>query len=181
MINRIDSFESPTSPRGGPLPPPPHQWQYALEAGNPAYFAFIVTTHTEDPFLHWTSAPIAAARSTISFQVRPKFTFMPVEVPNGSVSTIWLTWNEVTTGVDGSPEPGPIRYRIYYDNYPDFVPGPGNLSITTYDLSYSHTDIRIGDPAANLFHLVTAIDGSDNESAESNRVGEFDSAIFDVE
>jgi hypothetical protein len=45
---------------------------------------------------------------------------------------------------------------------------------TTSELSYPHTDSRIGDPAANLYYMVTATDGSGNESAVSNVVGEFD-------
>jgi hypothetical protein len=57
------------------------------------------------------------------------------------------------------------------------VPGPGNLLTTVSELSYPHTDSRIGDSAANLFYLVTAVDGSGNESAASNRVGEFDRSL----
>jgi len=85
----------------------------------------------------------------------------------------------VTTGEDGSLEKGPINYRIYCDEDPSFTPEPGNLLATTSDLDFSYTDARIGDPVANLFYVVTVIDGSDNESAVSNRVGEFDKALSD--
>jgi hypothetical protein len=98
----------------------------------------------------------------------------------GSVSTIWLAWDQVSTGEDGSSEPGPIRYRVYCDEDPGFTPGPGNLLTTIPDLSYPHTDARIGDPAANLYYLVTVLDGADNESAISNRVGEFDKSVTNV-
>jgi fibronectin type 3 domain-containing protein len=92
-------------------------------------------------------------------------------------NTIRLMWDRVTTGHDGSLEHGSIDYRVYCDESFDFAPGPGTLLATTSDLSYTHTDSRIGDPAVNLFYLVTAVDGSGNESAVSNMVGEFDRAL----
>jgi hypothetical protein len=96
--------------------------------------------------------------------------------PGGKSSsgTVVLSWEAVTLGADGSPEPDPVEYRIYYDTAADFAPVPANLLRSTAQLSYTHSDARIGDPQANLFYLVTAVDVSGNESAPSNRVGEFD-------
>jgi hypothetical protein len=60
------------------------------------------------------------------------------------------------------------------------APELDNLLATTTEISYGHTDPRIGDPAANLYYLETATDGSDNESAVSNLVGEFDRNLGNV-
>ncbi len=68
----------------------------------------------------------------------------------------------------------PVGYRIYRSTDPYFVDPPGTLVTTTHTLSFDHTDPLIGDPTTNLYYLITAIDGSDNESAISNVVGEFD-------
>ncbi len=88
--------------------------------------------------------------------------------------SLQLSWDPVTQGVDASPETGPIHYRIYGDTAAWFTPGPGTLLDTTSGPSYQHSDGRIGDPAVNLFYQITAVDGSDNESEGSNRVGEID-------
>jgi hypothetical protein len=154
---------------------------YDSLAGNPAYFSFIVTAHTEDPFLHWTSAPDSGCSVDNIAPDTTQVSLYATGSAKGSINTIWLVWNEVTQGEDGSPEHGPLRYNVYYDDSPDFEPSPSNLLVTTYDLCHSHTDMRIGDAVVNLFYLVTVLDGSDNESAESNRVGEFDRNLINGE
>jgi hypothetical protein len=145
-------------------------------SGTP-HFTFLVSSHTADPFVFWDSD----ADSGYSVDdINPAKTQMSVLAAGGSkgpVNTVWLAWDQVTTGVDGSPEKGPVQYRIYYAEDPDFTPGPGNLLTSISGLSYTHTDSRIGDPVANLFYLVTAVDGSGNESAVSNRVGEVDRSL----
>jgi len=153
---------------------------YDSSAGGPAYFSFIVTANTEDPFIHWDSAPDSGYSVDNINPAKTQIGIMASGSSKGPVNTVWLSWGQVTTGDDGSPEQGPIDYRIYCDESPDFTPGPGNLLTTVSGLSYPHTDSRIGDPAANLFYLVTAVDGSDNESAISNRVGEFDRYLTDA-
>jgi len=148
--------------------------------GNPAYFSFIVTANTGDPNVHWDSASDSAYSLD---NVRPAKTQVSVMGPgaaNGAVNTIRLAWTQVTTGHDGSSEQGSIEYRVYCDESFDFTPGPDNLVATTPDLSYAHTDARIGDPAANLYYLVRVVDGSGNESAVSNVVGEFDRDLSDA-
>jgi hypothetical protein len=147
-------------------------------AGGTPYFSFFVSAETADPFVFYDSDPDSGYSVD---DIAPAKTQMSVLAAGGSskgpVNTAWLAWNQVTTGVDGSPEQGPIEYRIYCDEDPDFTPGPGNILKTLSDLSLEHTDGRIGDPAANLFYLVTVTDGSSNESAVSNRVGEFDRSL----
>ena len=138
------------------------------------YFSFIVTAHTGDPFVHWDSAPDSGYSVDDIDPAKTQVGILASGGAKGSVNTIWLSWDQVTTGVDGSPEQGPIDYNVYCDESFDFTPGPGNLLTTVSELSYPHTDSRIGNPAANLFYLVTAVDGSGNESAVSNVVGEFD-------
>ncbi|MCK4596847.1 hypothetical protein KAU04_02370, partial [bacterium] len=151
--------------------------QYDSSAGNPAYFSFIVSAHTADPYIFYDSAPDSGYSVDNINPAKTQVTVLASGSAKGSVNTIWLAWDQVTTGVDGSPEKGPIDYRIYCDESSDFTPGPGNLLTTVSELSYPHTDARIGDPAANLFYLVSVIDGSDNESAVSNVVGEFDKSL----
>lgn len=141
------------------------------------YFSFIVTAHTQDPFVHWDSAPDSGYSVDDVNPTKTQVTVLTWGSAKGPVNTVWLVWDEVTTGVDGSPEHGSIEYWIYCDEDPGFTPVPGNLLATTNNFTYAHTDARIGDPAANLFYLVAVIDGSDNESAVSNVVGEFDKSM----
>jgi hypothetical protein len=142
------------------------------------YFTFFVSGHTADPFVFWDSAPDSGYSVDNINPAKTQVGILASGTAMGSVNTIWLAWGQVTTGVDGTPEHGPIQYRIYCDEVPDFTPALLNLLTTTSDLSYSHTDTRIGDAVANLFYLITAIDGSDNESAISNVVGEFDRILI---
>ncbi len=146
-------------------------------AGGPVYFSFFVSAHTADPFIFWDSDPDSGYSVDDINPAKTQMTVVASGSAKGSVNTVWLAWNQVTTGVDGSPEKGPIQYRVYYAENPGFTPGPGNLLTTISDTDYSHNDARIGNPAANLFYIVTAVDGSGNESAISNRVGEFDSRL----
>jgi predicted lipoprotein with Yx(FWY)xxD motif len=141
------------------------------------YFSFIVTAHTGDPYQHWDSEPDSGYSVDDINPAKTQVGIVASRSAKGAVNTIWLSWAQVTAGEDGSPERGAIDYRIYCDESPDFTPAPENLLTTVSGLSYPHTDSRIGDPVANLYYLVTAADGSDNESAVSNRVGEFDRSL----
>jgi hypothetical protein len=141
------------------------------------YFSFFVSANTADPFVHWPSDPDSGYSVDDINPAKTQVTAIAAGGAKGAVNTIWLAWDQVTTGEDGSPEKGAIRYRVYCDTHPSFTPGAGNMLAETASLSYLHTDARIGDPAANLFYLVTVTDGSDNESAVSNRVGEFDKSL----
>jgi len=147
---------------------------YDSSASGPAYFSFFVSAQTADPFVFYDSAPDSSYSVDNVSPAKTQVGIMPSRSAKGAVNTIWLFWTQVTTGHDGSPEQGAIDYRIYCDETFDFAPGPGNLVTTTSDLSYPHTDSRIGDPLANLYYLVMAVDQSGNESAVSNVVGEFD-------
>jgi hypothetical protein len=146
-------------------------------ASGAPYFSFFVSANTADPFVHWPSDPDSGYSVDNINPAKTQVTAIAAGGAKGAVNTIWLAWDQVTTGVDGSPEQGSIQYRIYYAEEPDFTPGPGNLLTSVSGLRYAHTDGRIGDPAANLYYLVTVNDGSDNESAVSNRVGEFDRSL----
>jgi hypothetical protein len=153
---------------------------YDSSASGASYFSFIVSAHTDNPYVLWTSAPDSGYSVDNVNPAKTQVIAIAAGGAKGSVNTVLLSWDQVTTGVDGSPENGPIQYRIYYTEDPNFTPGPGNLLTSISGLSYAHTDSRIGDPAANLFYLVTVTDGSDNESAVSNVVGEFDKALTKV-
>ena len=142
-------------------------------SGGMPYAAYRIRSHVSDTAYHWDSAPDsgysvddvtpAAASLAISHGAKDR-----------TKGSLQLSWDAVTQGVDASPETGPIHYRIYGDTTAWFTPGPATLLDTTSGLSYEHSDSRIGDPDADLFYLVTAVDGSDNESGESNRAGEID-------
>jgi hypothetical protein len=78
-----------------------------------------------------------------------------------------LTWSVPYDNV------GVTFYRVYRDVSAYFSPGPSVLLAITASTTW--TDVgAAGDPASNLFYIVTAIDGADNESPPSNRVGEQD-------
>ncbi|MFC1683573.1 hypothetical protein ACFL0G_05165, partial [Candidatus Zixiibacteriota bacterium] len=149
-------------------------------AGDDAYHSFFVSAHAGEPFPCWDSAPDSGYSVDDIDPAKTQIGIMVSGNAKGAVNTVWISWNKVTLGVDGSPEQGPLEYSIYCDETFDFVPGPENLVTTLSDLNYAHTDARIGDPAANLFYMVTAVDGSGNESAVSNIVGEFDKSLSDA-
>jgi N-acetylneuraminic acid mutarotase len=134
------------------------------------YFTFFVSAHTTDPFVFYDSDPDSGYSVD---NINPMPTLLRIQLAGGPF-TVTLQWNQVTHGVDGSSELGSISYRIHSDTYPYFMPGPGNLLTTTSSLSYDHADPGIGDPSTNLYYVVIATDGSDNESGPSNRTGETD-------
>jgi hypothetical protein len=144
------------------------------------YSVYCILAETDTPSVYYFSPPDSGYSKDNVNPAKTQVTAIAAGGAKGAVSTIWLVWDQVTTGEDGSPEPGPIRYRVYCDTAADFTPGPGNLLTEIPDLSYAHSDARIGDPVTNLFYLVTVIDGSDNESAVSNLVGEFDRSLISV-
>jgi hypothetical protein len=148
-------------------------------AGVP-YFSYLISAHTDDPFAFWDSQEDSGYSVDNVNPAKTQLTAQPATGGKSPATTIWLSWEEVTAGVDGSPETDSLLYRVYFDTGPDFTPGPGNLLATTKDLEYSHSDSRIGDPATNLYYAVTAVDGGDNESEASNVVGEFDKRLTRV-
>jgi len=141
------------------------------------YFTFVVSAHDTLPYVYYDSRPDSGYSVD---NITPAGTQMTVRADGsskGPVSAVRLAWNRVSQGVDGSAERGPVRYRVYCDTVPGFAAQPEKIIAITSDLDYSHSDGRIGDPAVNLFYVITAVDGSDNESVESNRVGEFDRSL----
>jgi len=151
---------------------------------------FCVSAHREDPS-EWYVSPVVSGQSEDN--VPPKTTMVSI-LPKGegrwpaaedtykfSENCVFLTWQAVTTGEDGTPEPWPVRYRIYCGTDPNFNPGPSSRITTTSNLSYTHTDPRIGNPDENLYYVVRAMDQGKNESVASNRVGEFDRSLSKVE
>ncbi len=142
-------------------------------AGGTPFFTFMVSAHTNDPYVFYDSSPdsgysvddIGPATTVLSLAHGTK------GAPKGSLK---LSWEQVTAGTDGSPETGPIFYHLYADTTAFFTPGPANLITSTAELSYQHADPRIGDPDTDLFYQVVVTDGSGNASAGSNRTGEID-------
>jgi hypothetical protein len=153
---------------------------YDSSASNPGFFSFFVSAHTSDSGVYYDSEPASGYSVDNIDPAKTQIGIMVSGSSKGPVNTVWLSWDQVTLGVDGSPEQGSVDYKVYCDESFDFTPGPGNLVTTVSGLSYPHTDSRIGDPSANLFYLVTAVDGSGNESAVSNVVGEFDRNLSDA-
>jgi hypothetical protein len=141
------------------------------------YVSFYVSAHTDSFYVFYDSAPDSGYSVDNIEPAKTSVSGFAAGGGKGSVSSIWLAWTQVTDGVDGTEEPFPIRYRVYCDTTPNFTPVPDNQIVTTYGLSYQHTDSRIGDTASNLFYVVTAVDFADNESATSNMVGEFDKGL----
>jgi hypothetical protein len=142
-------------------------------AGGTPFFLYFVSANTSDPFTHWHSAPESGYSVD---DISPAKTTMTIAHGSGKSAkgSLDLSWQQVTTGEDGSPETGPILYHLYCDTTAHFTPGTGNLLTTTQNLSYQHSDARIGDPNTDLFYLVKVSDGSGNLSEVSNRTGEID-------
>ena len=134
------------------------------------YFTFFVSAQTADPYVFFDSDPDSGYSVD---NINPAPTQLQLQLA-GVPSTLSLQWDQVTTGIDGSSELGGISYRIHSDTYPYFIPGPGNLLTTTSSLSYNHTDPGIGNPSTDLYYVIIATDGSDNQSGPSNRAGEID-------
>lgn len=136
------------------------------------YFTYLVSAHTADPYVFYDSAPDSGYSVD---NTTPAKTTVAIRFQGGCApGTVRLTWDVVTTGVDGTLELIPVDYRVYRSRDPNFQRPPATLVTTTSDLMCRDTDPLIGDPANNLYYYVTAIDGSDNESDPSNAVGEFD-------
>jgi hypothetical protein len=165
-------------------------------SGTP-YYSYFVSAHTADPQVFYDSAPdsgysvddIGPAPTVLSLAHSSKDGAKTALAGAGGSTTIAhrsgtdskgslnLSWEQVTTGADGSPETGPITYHLHADTVAFFTPGPATLITSTAELSYAHTDARIGDPATDLFYQVIVTDGSGNTSAGSNRSGEIDWAL----
>jgi hypothetical protein len=136
------------------------------------YFTYLVSAHTADPYVFYDSAPDSGYSVD---NTTPAKTTVTIRFQGGCApGTVRLTWDVVTTGVDGTLELIPVDYRVYRSRDPNFQRPPATLVTTTSDLMYGDTDPLIGDPTNNLYYYVTAVDGSDNESDPSNAVGEFD-------
>jgi hypothetical protein len=133
-----------------------------------AHCWFIVSAHTAEPFELWQSEPQLGYSVD---DIPPGRTQLKAIIPDDAAGAFELIWDEVRTGADGSPELGPLRYNIHCDVTSGFRPGDGNLLGTTRELSFRHTDPRILDFTSSVYYLVVAVDGSDNQSAPSNRVG----------
>jgi len=92
---------------------------------------------------------------------------------------IRLSWNQVATGVNGTPEINPhenIRYYIY--RYTEPYAGPtGYLAISDttffYDTNLGGADV-VGDTLHNYYWDIRAVDHDGNWSEYTYRVGEID-------
>jgi|GEM_PF-1563280 len=88
-----------------------------------------------------------------------------------------LTWPAVTEDTSGGAEQI-SHYVVYRGGQPFFTPHSGDSIAGVETPSYLDTDSGIGSSQVNHFYGITAVDLSGNESAISNRVGEFDYGII---
>ena len=72
---------------------------------------------------------------------------------------------------------GATQYRLHRNTQAYSTSLLSNAVVTGTALIYTDTD-RIGDPDANYFYTVIAMDGEGRESLPSNTVGEFDFALL---
>jgi hypothetical protein len=85
-----------------------------------------------------------------------------------------LSWNTVSDAA---------AYWIYgASNLPHFIPGMApdyshRLVVLPSTTTTWQSSNGIGDPTNNWVYLVVAVDGSDQEVNQSNRVGEFDFGV----
>jgi hypothetical protein len=79
-----------------------------------------------------------------------------------------LSWSEPWDNV------GVTHYRVYCDTAAYLAPAPSALVATVSLPMWTHAG-GAGDPAANHYYTVTALDAADNESVASNVVGAFTS------
>jgi hypothetical protein len=142
-------------------------------ASGAPYYSYFISANTADPFIHWHSDP-DSGYSVDDIGPAPTVLHLAHPTTKGAKGSLQLSWDEVTAGTDGSPETGPITYRLYADTAAFFTPSPATLITSTPNLSYQHSDARIGDPDTDLFYQVVVTDGSGNASAGSNRTGEID-------
>lgn len=84
-----------------------------------------------------------------------------------------LLWSPVVQDTAGCPEILD-HYSIHRDTAVDFSAGPGNLIDLVADTSYRDTTAAVGQASIQHYYTIRAVDQSDNPSAVSAPVGEFD-------
>ncbi len=126
-----------------------------------------------EPGLPDPSNPKTFLKNALDWLIAAPDTVAPAAVSDLSISqgasptNILLSWSEPWDNV------GVDHYNVYCDTVAFFVPTPSNQVATVTFTTWTHIG-GAGDPAANQFYLVTAVDAAENESTPSNRVGEQD-------
>jgi hypothetical protein len=95
-------------------------------------------------------------------------------------TSLSLRWSAVT--LDTLSHPKTVTgYVIYRDMNPDFEPSPASSLGTTTTTEYLDATGAVGDTLEHHFYLVLAVDDQGRKSPPSNRVGEFDSPLTNVQ
>ncbi len=125
------------------------------------------------PGLPYPSNPETFMKRALDWLIAAPDTIPPIAITDLTISRgpsaddVVLSWSEPWDNV------GVDQYRVYCDTVAFFEPAPGVQIATVTFTTWTHLG-GAGDPAANHFYVVTAVDAADNESAPSNRVGEHD-------
>lgn len=88
-------------------------------------------------------------------------------------SAIGLSWTAVTEDTTGKPVIVD-HYTIYRSSAADFIPGAADSLAGTVNAFYIDTAAAVKDTLINHYYLVKAVDPDGRRSSDSNRVGEFD-------
>ena len=114
----------------------------------------------------------------------PKAPVVQISRP-AETNNVKLSWAPVTQDTEDDPEVV-TSYEIYRGLSPYFIPGPTTrlptpVTAPTFGAAsgqITYTDIGyIGNPAANYFYKVIAVNGAARQSAASNHIAEFDFAL----
>ncbi len=114
----------------------------------------------------------------------------PPQVPEAPVACVCetgqgprlaLTWAPVTEDVNGGQE-SVEYYAVHRDTTAHFLPATGNRVAKTGLAQYlDHDPLVVGNPIANHFYVIRAVDMRGNTSGSSATVGEIDFSLGDPE
>ena len=109
----------------------------------------------------------------------PQAPVVRISVP--ATPNLRLSWPKVTADIYGNPLLAD-GYRIYWDASPYWTPAPGSQWMSLWEPALPNPvtllAAHLGDASAHHFYVVRAVyrdlEGNAVESADSNRVGEFE-------
>ncbi|MBE0433873.1 T9SS type A sorting domain-containing protein [candidate division WOR-3 bacterium] len=119
------------------------------------YSVFMVTAHTQDPYVWFASEP-DSGYSIDNIPPEPPYD-LAAEVIN---SDVLLTWQIEVNYTDFS------HFAVYRDTVSGFTPGAANQIGTSEVSSYTDSSLAIG----SYYYRVSALDINGNESGYSNEV-----------
>jgi hypothetical protein len=91
-------------------------------------------------------------------------------------SAIHLDWTAITEDTLGNPITVE-RYNIYRNASPTFSPSSADSIGSTTNTFYDDPTPALKNPSINHYYVVRAVDSAGKKSADSNRVGEYDTAL----